>query len=104
MKIKMTVFERLIFMSVMPSSGNILTLRLAQDLRQRIGFDAKEQTEFEMTSDDGNVSWNNDKAVEKEFEFELKEMELVQGALKKLDETESLKSDHVTLWEKFMEV
>ena len=104
MKVKLSVLERLMFMGVMPTTGSVLDLRVSQDLRQRVGFDAKEQTEFEMTSGDGNVNWNNEKAVEKEFEFELKEVELVRDALKKLNDSEQMTDNHVSLWDKFMEV
>ena len=75
MKTKLSVLERIIFLGVMPTTGGVLDLRVSQDLRQRVGFDAKEQTELKMNQADNKVNWDQEKATEKEFEFELKEVE-----------------------------
>ena len=106
MKIKLDVMERLVLGNILPESGNRLSLRVVMDLRRKIEFDAKEQEELEMTVDGTSIGWKKDKENPDgyEYEMELKELEMIRGSLKKLDDNEKLEPKHLTLWDKFMEV
>lgn len=103
METTLNCVERLVMLSIMPREGNFVTLRMMRDIVARVGFSAKELTEFGIEElPDGRVRWVQDVPTDRPFTFDEAEVNLIKKALKKMDEDEKLNVDSVSLYEKFM--
>ena len=100
---KLTIFESLQLIQILPAAGNILTLRVIQDLKRKIEFSAKEQQEYGLKHNEAGSKIVWEKEHVRDFDFEEKELEVISKSLKALDEKEALTMGHMSLWEKFIE-
>jgi len=102
---KLTVFERLILMSILPGEGNFVTLKIVHQLKQSLSFNEDEIKKYKFVQDmeKGSVVW--DQSVDQEADIQIgeKAMDLIVSALKKLDEGKKLTNQHFSLYEKFIE-
>ncbi len=110
MKMDLSVNERLMVSLVLPGEGNVMTIRLVDDLKNRLGFtpEEAEKLKVETNEETGDAGW--DHQAEKElgevaFEFNRLERKLIVPALerviKRLNLLDKLKLAHLTLYEKF---
>lgn len=100
---KLNVPERLTLLQVLPQEGNFLTLKIVRDLSEGVGLNEKAFNEFEITEADGQVTWNQKGAEEREIEIGEKATDIIVEALKKLNEANKLGQRHLTLYEKFVD-
>lgn len=101
---KLSVTDRLIAMSLLPKEANFLTLKLVRKALDALGFSEDEHKvlKFER-AETGGTKWNADADPMKDVALgEVAKNELVK-ALKKLDETGKLTSEHVGLYELLVE-
>ena len=127
---KLTVYERLALISILPKEGDFVTLKLVRKLRETLSFSEKEiaQIDFqnmwkcptcqkvEFTSvqpkcEDcnrymvtaGQVTWDEKKATKliKEVHLGDSMMALCSSVLKRLSDEEKLTEQQMTLYEKF---
>jgi len=103
-KVKLNLFERIVAMSLLPKEANYLTWKIIKDLQMELAPSEEEVKIAGMiNSPDGTIRADNWLlVVEKEIVFGDIAQELIVSALKKLDETEKLMSDHFSLYEKFI--
>ena len=101
---KLSVFERLNLLSILPSEGSFTNLKIIRETREDLSFDEKENKllGFQQT-DDGRITWNIDVVNDKEINVGEIAKELIKKALKKLDKDEKLTEQHFSLYEKFVE-
>ena len=57
---------------------------------------------FELKNDEGRVTWNSQKAKDKEIPIGEKATDVIIDLLKKLDDSKKLTNEHFSLYEKFM--
>ena len=101
---KLTILERLMLISVLPQEGNILTVKIVQDLKADASFSEEELEEHEIVLSDGRVDWNPESnEYIKEIPFGPQAMKVIVESLEKLNSEEKLTEDFITLYEKFME-
>jgi len=105
MKIEMNVKERLTVLGLLPKEGNFLTLRLIRDLATKLGLSADEHKEFaiKVNTESNSVNWNAKGNEPKGINFKIKEIELINKALIKLDKEEKLTEVHYSIYKKFVE-
>lgn len=102
MKFELTVLERLRLLEILPNQGNILTLRILNDLKNKVAFSESDLEKYELKQDGNNVTWNREKEPAG-IDFSIKEIEIIRTALEQLNKNERLTNDHIGLWEKFVE-
>jgi len=100
---ELTVLERLVLLSILPKEGNFVTLKLVRKLRENLSFDEAEIKELNFAQDGDQVKWNEKANVTKRVNIGEKMNDLIQEALKKLDDEKKLREDHFSLYEKFVE-
>ncbi len=105
MKIKLSVFERLVLLNILPKEGNFLTLKIVRQLREGLSFEEKEIKEVDLTIDPktGQATWDTAKDPNKEIEIGREAKKIIVEVLEKLDKDNKLGEQHITLYEKFVE-
>lgn len=103
---KLCVRERLVLLSIVPTEGNFITLKIVRKLREKLSFSEEEVKAFEFVEANGQVVWNTKNENERgelEISFGEKAIDLIIEALKKLDKEGKLTDNHFSLYEKFVE-
>ena len=104
---ELTVKERILLADILPGSGDISTIRISNDLRNDLSFSEEEHDIYGFRSPEENpnaIFWDMDAPQEKDIEIGKKASKLIEDALKKLDENGGVTVDHISLFDKFMEV
>jgi len=116
MKVKLSVFERIVLGSLLPQEGNFITLKIIRKIQDDIGFTEEEHKllQFKYPGEKyidkngqekvvapGTIHWD-DTVGEKEFEFGEKAVDIIVDVLDKLDDQKKLRNIHYTLYEKFV--
>lgn len=128
----LTVFERLVLLSVLPKEGDFITLKLMRKLREGLSFNEKEINDIdfkflwrcpkcqkaEVTAQTlkcedcgiymapaGQATWDEGKAalVVKDVHIGDKMRALCESTLKRLSDEKKLTEQHMSLYEKFVE-
>jgi hypothetical protein len=103
MQFSLDVLERLKLCSLLPTEGNIVTLRMVHTLANKLGLSAEEHTKYEVKILDpvkGLVQWNELGAIPVDIELADAEVELIRKQLKDLDSKNKLTPDLISIWEK----
>ena len=98
--------ERLLLLSVLPSEGDITTLRLIRSLRESLSFNEAEHEALQFKGDGTRVEWNEAAALAagpKQIEIGKKTLSMIADALKKLSEAGRLTLQHVDLYARFVQ-
>ena len=100
---KLDVPDRLVLLNLLPAEGNVLTLRIVQELRLALAFSEKELLAAELVQKDGLARWNPEADVTKEVTIGSAASGLIVDALKKLEGESRLTVNHLSLYERFVE-
>lgn len=95
---QLSVVERLVITSMLPKSGDIGSLRLTKDLRQKLALTADE-VETLVKRDNGKVTVTN---VATDIALLDPEVALVAGRLEALSADRKLQPHHLDLYDKFV--
>lgn len=100
---ELSIMERVMLLNILPTKGNIVTLKLVQELRDALSFDEDDIEKAELTQDDetGRVTWETN--IVKTFDFGKKVTGIIVKTLEQLNLEEALTSQHMSLCEKFLE-
>jgi len=97
---KLQVIERITLLQILPKEGNYVTFKILIELKSALSVTEKEYKEFKMSEKDGIISWGSSK--EKEIAIGEKGKQIIQEALKRLDEEKKLTEVTFKLYEKFI--
>jgi len=100
---ELTVVERLVLLNILPKEGDFTTIKLLRKLRENLSFDEDEHKKLNFVQDGDQVRWDMKAVVEKHIAIGEKMTDIIQGALKKLNDEKKLTDEHFTLYEKFVE-
>ena len=101
--------ERLNLLAILPQQGNLSTLRIVRDLREKLSLTEEEHKEFGIvtTQHEGSVTfnWKNGDAAltPREFQFQPKALSIIIEVLRHLDAQKQLRTEHISLFEAFVE-
>ena len=90
--------DRLLILNLdtLPKVGNILTMRIKQQLINEVGFKESEIKDFEIRQDGEQIKWKSDaEAVDIEIGDEAKKL-LVDA----LDKSENLNENYISLYDR----
>lgn len=102
---KFAVPERLVLLNLLPAEGNIVTLRVVQQLRMELSFSEEELSAAEVVEEGGQVRWNRATAmgIVKDVTIGDAARGLIVDTLKGLNDKGELTAGHISLYEKFVE-
>lgn len=95
---KLSVMDRLLILNLdtLPKMGNILTMRIKQQLINEVGFKEDEIKNYEIRQEDEQIKWKSDaEAVDIEVGDEAKKL-LVDA----LDKSENLNENYISLYDR----
>jgi len=101
-RVKLGIADRVQLLNILPAEGNIVTLRIVNDLRTDLSFSEKEIAEGGIEVEDGQIRWKPDAPVVKDVKIGDTAKDLIKDALKKLDDEKKLTAGLVPIWDKFM--
>ena len=103
-KVKLTLFERFVVISLLPSEGSYITLKIVRELQMELApteEEAKLAGVFEVEGG-GTDAEDWDAVALKEIVFGDIAKGIIVDALEELDEGEKLTQQHFSLFEKFV--
>lgn len=95
---KLSVMDRLLILNLdtLPKVGNILTMRIKQQLINEVGFKEDEIKNFEIRQEGDQIKWKSDaEAVDIEIGDEAKKL-LIDA----LDKSENLNENYISLYDR----
>lgn len=102
---KLTLGQRIQVLQILPSKGDIKTLRIVKDIESKLSITQEEivKYEFNTTPDGKAYTWNKE-GVTDEVDYEFSDLEIseVKKALQKLEETKELDKSMLNLYDKFI--
>jgi len=96
----LTVLERLILLNVLPSEGDITTVRIMRELREALSFDEEEYERLQFQEQDGRMAWVDDGST-KDVTFGAKAHSLIVEQLTSLSDKGKLTEQHLPVCDKF---
>ena len=94
----LSVMDRLLILNLdtLPKVGNILTMRIKQQLINEVGFKADEIKNFEIRQEGDQIKWKSDaESVDIEIGDEAKKL-LIDA----LDKSENLNENYISLYDR----
>ena len=94
---KLRIKERITLLNLLPSQGNITSMTIKYDLKEKIKITQEEIVGMELQESDGLIKWNDSKDLGKDIEFTELELKMIKDILKELDEKKQLNDDTFNL-------
>lgn len=98
---ELTVKERLQLLMVLPSEGNVTTIRIVRKLREMLSFTEEEHEFYGFEETGGHLKWKPDVPQSKEIEFGPKAHLILRETLQSLNDKKAITEDFLPLWDKF---
>lgn len=98
---KLDVSDRIRLLAILPEKGNLLTLKIVRELRDDLSFSEKEHKSMGIKITSDRITWH-DKAKPKDVKIGDLGKELIEKALRELNEKDELTLPDLALWEKFV--
>ena len=103
---ELNILERLMLNSILPAQGNIVTLKIVQELKMMLAFSEEEIEEHEIDKLDDNkgIKWNPESnEYVKDIPIGPRAMSVIVEELERQDKAKELTADFISLYDKFME-
>lgn len=104
MKLKLSVGDRLVLLSMLPREGDLITLRTVRDAKTTISFSDAEREALKLKSKpDGTVEW--DTSVEQESSIALTDsaFEVILTRFDQMDKEKKIPLSYLDTYEKLMQ-
>lgn len=102
MKVNLTIADRFAILGILPAEGNFATLKIVRKLREQLSLTQTEIKEQKVEQVDDQIIWANG-AKTAEMEFGNFDTEMIQEALKMLNNNRKLEERHFSIYEQFVE-
>jgi len=105
---RLSIFERINLLSILPHEGTFATLKIIREMREKLSFSEAENTALNFQSKqspDGQqlTTWNLAASVkigEPDIKLSDFQVDICKKELEKLDKAGKLRDEHMTLFEK----
>jgi len=101
--VDLSASERLILIGLLPSEGDIDTIRIVADLRKALSFTEEEHAELGMRRDGERIVWDAEADRPRPVTIGGKAFALLVEALQNLSKTKKLTEQHLPVYERFVE-
>lgn len=102
MKVKLTVFDRLILLNILPDFHDITTIGILNKFREDLSFTEEEHSNLLFGKKNSEIKWKSDADCEKEFIIGDKIDNIIVGCLSSCQKEGLLQDQHMSLYCKFM--
>lgn len=102
---KLTIAERIILGSILPSEGNFITLKIVRQLREALSFSEEEISKLKFEQDGNMVKWDTVAEAEigvVDIPIGEKAMSIIVDRLLELDKQGRLTEPMVGVFERFV--
>jgi hypothetical protein len=99
----LTVMDRLLLLNIMPTEGDITTIRIVNQLRGDLSFSEQEHEDFKILNEEGQIKWDQTTAKPKEVEIGGKAHKIIVKALKKISDDGKLTAQYIDVFDKFVD-
>lgn len=99
---KLNLMERFIILQILPQNGNFVTLNIIRKLQEQLAPSEDDIKNCEIVMTDTQTKWNKKGLEEVEIHIGEKASDIIIDALKKLDEENKLTTQHLSIYEKFI--
>ena len=102
---ELNILERLMMASVLPQQGDIVTLKVVQDLKLALAFNEEEIADCGISNENDRVTWNPEASeYVKEIPIGPKAMSLIIEELETRSNDKVLVPDFISLYDKVVGV
>lgn len=98
----LSVLDRLILLNVLPTEGDLTTIKIVGDLRNSLSFSEDEHEVLQFNEEGEQLHWEEG-VSDKDITLGTKAHMLVAGVLEQLSTDKKLTADHLPIYEKFVE-
>ncbi len=99
---KLSVQERIILAGLLPQEGNILTLRVVNELLSSLGFTEAEHERLQFVTEGTQIKWQQGAVNDKEIAIGDKAREVIVSALKKANEAGKVHISWLPVYDRFI--
>ena len=99
---QLTILERVLLLNVLPVEGNIITLRIIQDLRRNLAPTEEEIKKVNLRQEGTQIRWDDEKYTA-DVPVGEKATDTVVAALVKMNSDNKLTEQFIPLYERFVE-
>lgn len=96
------VADRLRLLSILPSEGNLVTLKIVRDLQQELSFSEAELTALKVRQEGTRVMWDETAETLKAIPIGEKATDIIVDRLKELNRQQKLTLEILPLYERFI--
>lgn len=98
---ELNVLERMLLLNLLPAEGSFTNLKLLRTARENLSFTEEENKQLNFRQKGDQILWT-DSVDEKEIKIGEVVTQMIVKALQKLNKEEKLKTEHMSLYEKFI--
>ena len=98
---KLNALERITLLQILPTKGDVITLRIIRDLSSALGFTEDEHKALNFTQDGEIIKWDPSKDVPKDVPFGEVARKTVTDLFKKLDKAKEMTMVQLNLSDRF---
>ncbi len=84
-KYDLDILERINLLGLLPSKGNLITVRIVSELRQTIGFSEREISDWKIKTEGEQITWDGTKVKTKEIIIGPSAIGILKERVKELD-------------------
>jgi hypothetical protein len=100
---ELTVAERLTLLNGLPKQGDITTIKIIRQLREKLSFTELEHARYNFRQDGDLLKWDNGNEAAEISDIGNKAKSIIVGVLQAADKEGTLTEEHISLWDKFVE-
>lgn len=100
---KLSMFQRIVLMGILPEKGTFITLKLLRELKEALAPTEVEVAKLGIRENPmGGLTWDQRKDTPVEIEIGDICTDLIRKTLLNLDKKEELTSEHLSIYEVFI--
>lgn len=99
----LSVLERLQLPELLPKVGKIIEMELARSIIDKVRLGPAEIGEYGLRdTPDGRITWDQERAKDRDVELEESEIKMLQGAIRTMDKEGRVTMDSLPLVKKLL--
>lgn len=99
---ELSVLDRIVLQNLLPKEGNFANLKLLRIARESLSFNEEENKALAFRQEAEKLFWNENTVEPKEIAIGEVVTQLIAKELKRLDESNKLQQEHLSVYEKFL--
>ncbi len=99
-KYDLDILERINLLGLLPEKGNLITVRIVAELRNDIGFNEKELSDWKIKTEGGQITWDVSKVKTKEIIIGPSSIGVLKERVEELDKMGEITEQILPLIEK----